>query len=384
MNLKLKKACEETLAPAVSPGTPCDAEPQPRSDTGNVTVTYGIHKGRYPIGGMLVREARTALQKVLSIDESAVAVIAGWPVDEDTRLSDNVTMLSFVKPSAMKGAAAVRERAKATSEKITIEGTEARLADSGGGIHEARIEKFVEGIVEWTVRGLTEEPLPDGVKWLVRCGNLVIAIVQLTPQAHWIKWLSATSPARYGPKAKYQERRLSMPHLIFKVPFLGRHLVPRIEVFYRNDRLRLIDGEGGALCWPNLYNVSVHAYGCTSWFCSQNLPEAQRPLGLEEGLGAVTHHFFGGGFNASSEHHEGESTFGLCARMNIDPRVTDVARWEAETQRDPNFVREVNWKPTGLTVKSLVERELAFHRMAAGAKTARELGNILLRKATAK
>lgn len=75
------------------------------SHNGNVTVTYGIHKGRYPIGGMTVRDARRVLEKLVNIDPTAVAVINGQPVDETQRISENVTMLAFVKPSSLKGAA---------------------------------------------------------------------------------------------------------------------------------------------------------------------------------------------------------------------------------------------------------------------------------------
>ncbi len=87
----------------ISLGNPDDGEPQTRADSTNVTVSYGIHHGRYPIGGMTVRDARQALQKLINIDPSAVAVIDGSPVDEDQRVSAAVTMLAFVKPSAMKG-----------------------------------------------------------------------------------------------------------------------------------------------------------------------------------------------------------------------------------------------------------------------------------------
>ena len=40
----------------------------------------------------------------MNIDPQAVAVIDGQIVDEDTVIRDDVSMLSFVKPSAVKGA----------------------------------------------------------------------------------------------------------------------------------------------------------------------------------------------------------------------------------------------------------------------------------------
>jgi hypothetical protein len=83
-------------------GNPANDEPQPRVDNVNVAVTYGVHHGRYAIGGMTVGEARRRLTPVLNIDPTAVAVIAGLPVPDEQRIED-VSMLAFVKPSAMKG-----------------------------------------------------------------------------------------------------------------------------------------------------------------------------------------------------------------------------------------------------------------------------------------
>lgn len=98
-----KHAAENELVEPVSLGTPDDADPQPRVDNVNVNVSYGIHHGSYPIGGLTVGEARSTLQRLINIDPNAVAVINGSPVDESQRIAPGVTLLSFVKPSAMKG-----------------------------------------------------------------------------------------------------------------------------------------------------------------------------------------------------------------------------------------------------------------------------------------
>jgi hypothetical protein len=127
--------------------------------------------------------------------------------------------------------------------------------------------------------------------------------------------------------------------------------------------------------------VSVHAYECTAWYCSQFLSEARVRTKLQTGLDAVVHHLFGGGFNSSSEAHEGLSTFGLCVKENVDPRITNVSRWEEASKQDPRFVLNVKWKPTGLTVKDLIERELKFHNLTSVPRSVQTLGTIVLRKA---
>jgi hypothetical protein len=84
-------------------GEPNDLDSQPLVDSANVSVTYGVHHGRYPIGGMTVGEARRRLAPLINIDPTAIAVIGGAPVPDDLQIGAGVSMLAFVKPSAMKG-----------------------------------------------------------------------------------------------------------------------------------------------------------------------------------------------------------------------------------------------------------------------------------------
>jgi hypothetical protein len=270
------------------------------------------------------------------------------------------------------------------AEKITLEGQMACLTGETAGNHTIPLCRFAEGVAESTVRGLTSEPLPDNVKWFVECGKLRICIVELTPQVRWIKWLADKSPQPFGPEATYTEYRLATPYVVLKVPFWGRHIVPRVEAFYRNERLQSADDKGGELFWPNLYNVSVNAYDCTAWYCSQYLSVSRTPGPIQTGLDEIAHHLFGGGFNASSEAHEGQSTFSLCKQKKVDARVTDVHRWAEASEQDPRFVLGVKWKTTGLTVRELIDRELKFHNIAVAPQTAQALGNILLRKSKPK
>jgi hypothetical protein len=90
-----------TLEPGTL-GEPGGDESRPRVDSTNVAVSYGVHHGRYPIGGMTVGEARRALARLINIDPTAIAVIGGAPVPEELRI-EGVSTLTFVKPSAMKG-----------------------------------------------------------------------------------------------------------------------------------------------------------------------------------------------------------------------------------------------------------------------------------------
>jgi hypothetical protein len=77
--------------------------PEPAADPSSVLVSSGIHRGRFPVGGLTVRAARRVLTPLINIEPAAVAVINGQIVDEDTVLAGDLGMLSFVKPSSLKG-----------------------------------------------------------------------------------------------------------------------------------------------------------------------------------------------------------------------------------------------------------------------------------------
>jgi hypothetical protein len=52
---------------------------------------------------MTVGDARRVLSDLINIDPDAVAVVGGRPVEETTVIGDDVSLVSFVKPSALKG-----------------------------------------------------------------------------------------------------------------------------------------------------------------------------------------------------------------------------------------------------------------------------------------
>jgi hypothetical protein len=261
------------------------------------------------------------------------------------------------------------------AERIILQGSEARLTGGDGADAQTDLAGFVAAVAREHVRGLDAEALADHVKWQVGRGHATVCIVQLEPQLRRLMWIAPDSPQRYGPGAKYTERRLATPYVVLKVPFLMGRIVGRAELFYRNEPLRSLDD---ALYWANLLNVSPNAHGCTAWLCTQYLRAEGQAAGVAAGLHALATHLFGGGFNLSSEAHEGSSGFGKAQKDGIDPRVTDVDRWEAASVADPRFVLGVKWAPTGLTVRQLIETELRTIGGARSLATASDLAAVLL------
>ncbi len=262
------------------------------------------------------------------------------------------------------------------SERIVLKGAEVLVTGGDGADLRAAVPAFVAALGREGVQGMDPEALADNVKWLVRRGDAVVCVVELKPHLRRLKWIAADSPHRFGPKAMYHERRLATPYVVLKVPFLKDRVVGRAELFYRPAPLRTLDD---ALYWPNLLNVSPNAHGCLAWLCTQYLGTEAHAPGVAAGLDAIVHHTFGGGFNLSSEAHEGASAFGKAQKDGLDPRVTDVDRWEAASVADPRFVLSVGWKPVdGLTVRKLIEKELTLLGGGRTLATAADVAGVLV------
>ncbi len=359
--MKLKKH-----QPLVKPADSGDPTPIPEEIieqvNQNITCSYGIHRGNFPVAGMKVKDARAVLKKLIKVDPAAVAVINGSIVNDEHVITSETTMLSFVKTSAIKGA---------ESEVITIDGSSVKLDGQ-----KIAVDKFCGIIAKNTVSGLAEQPIPDNVKWIVRAGNVEVYIVELKPELRSIKWLADNSPSPYGPQATYTQRRLATPYVILKAPFRGGALQGKVELFYRNLPLTSLDDD---LCHCNLLNVSIakRITDCDAWFCTQYL-DVSGMKGPADILTGVLNHVWGGGFNQSSEHHEGTSGFSLAQKQKIDARVTDVNKWEKESDKDPRFVLDVDWHPANTTPRKLIEGTLSMFGATTAPATSKALGNILL------
>ena len=326
----------------------------------NVTCSYGIHRGNFPVAGMKVKDARAILKKLIKVDDTAIAVINGEEVGPDEVISAETTLLSFVKPSAKKGA-----------DTITIDGTSVSME---GSKKKMGVDQFCNLVAQSTISGLHSEPIPDHVKWIARSGPLSVYIAEFKPELRRIKWIDDNSPVPYGDGATYKYRKLATPYVVMKVPFCGNQLQGTVEVFYRNLPLVSLDD---SLSYCNLLNVSPGAYGCTAWFCTQYL-DVSGMSGPADILTGILSHVWGGGFNKSSEAHEGQSCFSLCQSKKLDSRVTDVNTWEKESEKNPRFVLDVKWHNTAVTPRSLIESEFKRVNITTCPNNSKALGNIML------
>lgn len=265
-------------------------------------------------------------------------------------------------------------------ETITIENDQVCLSDGRRTAAAVKITKFAEAITHNTVRGMDALPLADNLKWRIDCRTTSIAVVELKPELRWIKWIRTDSPEPFGPNATVSDHKLATPYTIVIIPFRRKRLVHRVQLFYRNRPLENLDGAGGRLYWPNLLNVSPHAHGCLAWCCTQYLDVSNITPNVNAGLQAVVNHLWGGQFNLSSEAHEGKSTFSKAVADRVDARITNVERWHAASEADPDFVLSVKWRSTGKTVRDVLERELALQKIKPAPSTVEDLMTITLQK----
>lgn len=104
MNLQTKTPhTQQTPGLSAVFGQTATLEPRREAVERSVLVQHGIHSGHFPVAGLRVRDIRQTLSHLLNIDPQAVAVVNGHVVPEDTIVQENVNLLSFVKPSAIKG-----------------------------------------------------------------------------------------------------------------------------------------------------------------------------------------------------------------------------------------------------------------------------------------
>ena len=265
--------------------------------------------------------------------------------------------------------------AVSTREEILLNDNQFEVRGGDGEPFQGTLGDLITAVCKHAVIGFEEQPLPkNNLAWKVTAGNLTVCLVELEPAFRLLQWIDPLSPLPYGPDALYTPRRLATPYVVLKVPFLGGQIIGRAELFYRNRPLAGLDDE---LYWSNLLNVSPNSYQCHAWVCTQYLrTECPKP-GVTPGLNALLHHLWGGGFNRSSEQNEGNSAFRKAGQDGIDPRVTDVNRWEQESIKNPRFVLDVAWKPVGVTVRQLIQQELDFHKAVRDLGRTKELVNVL-------
>ena len=331
--------------------------------SGTATVAHGPYAENLPVVGMAVEGVRRRFADRLDIDPRSQAFVNGEVAAEDRRLEAG-EVLMFMRRAGEKG---VR-----TAERLSIEG-EWILAVSPEG---QRSALRISSLMELAAAPRTDTGrlvLPEGCRGVVPLPRGFAVVWEGPPRVWPFRWIAADSPAPFGPETTYREVRLALPFVIVIAVFVRLRsgtiaLSDSNECFFRNERLRSLDD---GLCYPALLNCSRFAEpdaNPLSWICTQHLDRSplekrERDLDalVDASLRRLVGHLFGSKWNLSSDFCEASSWFSETVRRDVDPRLRSVETWQEASRRDPCFALEVDWIPTGHTVRGVLDR-IAGHQ----------------------
>jgi hypothetical protein len=249
-------------------------------------------------------------------------------------------------------------------DQLTVQNGKVLLTTEEGQRVERPEADLLEMLRGEFVPPLGETALPDGVKFYEWRPPLLLVVHQLPPHVRQVRWIANDSPEEFGPGTVYRKVRLSIPYAVtFALYGLqnGRlFLVGNNELYFRNGPLRC---RADRLGYPALLNVSriPAPKRERAWICTQYIewaPEADWAGQLQ----ALLEHTWNGGFNLSSEHHEGASWYGASRGVHRD--LHPVERWEKATAANDAFALGVPWKPAPLSVGKVMECLFEEHGQA--------------------
>jgi hypothetical protein len=199
------------------------------------------------------------------------------------------------------------------------------------------------------------QAMPDGVKFTDWRPPFLVVVHQTPPHVRQLRWIAADSPEPFGEGVVYRNVRLSLPYTItfalYQQHAHGLFLTQLNELYFRNEPLRALSDCVG---YPALLNLSRIQTPLRekAWICTQYLtyePDKDWTGQLQ----ALLEHTFNGGFNLSSENHEGASWFGLSRGVHRD--LHPVERWEKASAKNDAFALGVTWKPVPQSVGDIIE-----------------------------
>jgi hypothetical protein len=263
-----------------------------------------------------------------------------------------------------------RRKEKATiKDKIIIEGGEVMLLEEAGP-GEVRVARRapVEALLRFVAKVMPPPlpVLPPGTRWLRRRKDLLLLAVEHPPQCRTLQ----VSDVKKGGD-DYRAYRLALPYVVYLLTFY-RGDFEEMKMFFRITPLTSLDGILYHTCLPNVRGAPGH-YG-SQRVCLRYRPEMLEGVPLAEAAPALIEFFWSTGFNQDIAQSAFERA------QTLDPRLADLAAWEAATQANPLFPLEVNWEAADRTLPDLWAECLKLHGESdEPVATAEELADILYR-----
>ncbi|HEY7312053.1 MAG TPA: hypothetical protein VH643_22000 [Gemmataceae bacterium] len=241
------------------------------------------------------------------------------------------------------------------SDQLTIQNGKVVLVTEEGQQVERTETQLLDMLRGEFLPPLKDAALPDGVKFLDWRPPMLLVVHQMPPHVRQFRWIADDSPVRFGPGTVYRKVRLSIPYAITFALYAQQgerlFLFGSNELYFRNEPLRT---RSDRLGYPALLNISRIALPKRerAWICTQYLhwsPESDWTGQLQ----ALLEHTWNGGFNLSSEDHEGASWFGASKGIHRD--LYPVEKWEKASAANDAFGLSVPWKPVPLSVAEIID-----------------------------
>jgi hypothetical protein len=241
------------------------------------------------------------------------------------------------------------------ADQLTIQGGKVVLVTEEGQEVERTEAQLLDMLRDEFLPPLRGSALPDGVKFFEWRPPMLLVVHQLPPHVRQFRWIADNSPVRFGPGTVYRKVRLSIPYAVTFALYAQQgerlFLIGNNELYFRNEPLRT---RSDTLGYPALLNISRIPMPKRerAWICTQYLqwtPEADWTGQLQ----ALLEHTWNGGFNLSSEDHEGASWYS--ASKGIHRELHPVEKWEKASAANDAFAISVPWKPVPLNVADIIE-----------------------------
>ena len=248
-----------------------------------------------------------------------------------------------------------RTKGTGTADQLTIhQGTVVLTTEEGQQLERPETD-LVQMLRGEFIAPLNGTALPDGIKFVEWRPPLLLVVHQMPPHVRQFRWIANDSPVPFGPGTKYRKVRLSIPYAITFALYAqqgeGLFLTGWNELYFRNEPLRARNDRLGYAALLNVSRIDAPQRQ-RAWICTQYL-DFDDEADWTGQLQALLEHTWNGGFNLSSENHEGASWYGLS--KGVHPDLHPVEHWERASTANDAFALSVEWRPVPLSVEEIME-----------------------------
>lgn len=189
-------------------------------------------------------------------------------------------------------------------------------------------------VIEHLGRALAETPiLPPGTVYYRRRGSMSGIILEEPPGIRFVKWIhDRDSDGNHI----YKIRRLAFPYVVLGFS-MEKSALYKAMVFYRNQPITSSDD---LLYHVNLLNVWLDGKVCLG------LQNSYLAENIQEAAARIREAFWRNGFNGAISE-----CYNSCAKKTTG----DIEEWERRSTENPQFVLNVQWPETQLSVADLMQ-----------------------------